>query len=65
MQEKPQHLYLTSSFRGDGVAEMVMNSIEKLLQKPATKIKLLYMILPEKLKPKLRATNSKFGRGNR
>ncbi len=61
MQEKPQHLYLTSSFRGDGVAEMVMNSI----QKPATKIKLLYMILPEKLKPKLRATNSKFGRGNR
>lgn len=51
MQEKPQHLYLTSSFRGDGVAEIVMNDIEKLRNKPAHEIKVSYITTAGNLHP--------------
>lgn len=52
MQEKIQHLYLTSSFRGQGVAEMIMNDIEKSLQKPAKEIKISYITTAGNLHPK-------------
>lgn len=38
-----QHLYLTSSFRGKGIAKMVMGDIEKLLNKAAEEIKVSYI----------------------
>ncbi len=46
-----QHLYLTSSFRGKGVAELVMNDIEKLLGKPAEQIQVLYVTTAGNLHP--------------
>lgn len=51
MQEKLQHLYLTSSFRGDGVAEIVMSDIEKLRNKPAHEIKVSYITTAGNLHP--------------
>lgn len=47
----PQHLYLTSSFRGPGVAKMIMESIENLLQKPATEIRVSYITTAGNLHP--------------
>lgn len=43
MERKSQQLYLMSSFRGRGVAEMVMNDIERKLEKNADEIKILYI----------------------
>lgn len=51
MQEKTQHLYLTSSFRGDGVAEIVMSDIEKLRNKLAHEIKVSYITTAGNLHP--------------
>lgn len=51
MQEKSQHLYLTSSFRGDGVAKIVMDSVEKLLKKTANEIKISYITTAGNLHP--------------
>ncbi len=48
----PQHLYLASSFRGPGVAAMIMENIESLLQKPATEIKVSYITTAGNLHPK-------------
>lgn len=48
----PQHLYLASSFRGPGVAAMIMESIESLLRKPATAIKVSYITTAGNLHPK-------------
>lgn len=48
----PQHLYLASSFRGPGVAAMIMESIEGLLQKSATEIKVSYITTAGNLHPK-------------
>lgn len=46
-----QHLYLTSSFRGKGIAKMVMGDIEKLLNKAAEEIKVSYIITAGNLHP--------------
>lgn len=46
-----QHLYLASSFRGPGVAKMIMENIEKLLQKPASEIKISYITTAGNLHP--------------
>lgn len=43
MERKSQQLYLMSSFRGRGVAEMVMSDIERKLEKNADEIKILYI----------------------
>lgn len=45
------NLYLTSSFRGKGVAEMVMGDIERLLGKSAEEIKISYIITAGNLHP--------------
>lgn len=47
----PQHLYLASSFRGPGVAKMIMTDIEKLLQKSPSDIKISYIITAGNLHP--------------
>ncbi len=47
-----QHLYLTSSFRGEGVAKMVMDSIENLLGKNGNEIKISYITTAGNLHPK-------------
>lgn len=46
-----QQLYLMSSFRGEGVAEMVMGDIEKKLGKDAREIKVLYITTAGNLHP--------------
>lgn len=46
-----QHLYLTSSFHGRGIADMIMNSIEKLLNKPVDEIKVAYITTAGNLHP--------------
>lgn len=46
-----QHLYLTSSFRGPGVARLVIPHVEKLLNKTAQEIKVSYIITAGNLKP--------------
>lgn len=51
MQETPQHLYLASSFRGDGIAEIIMSDIEKLLKKSASEIKVSYITTAGNLHP--------------
>lgn len=47
----PQHLYLASSFRRPGIAKMITESIEKLLQKPAAEIKVSYITTAGNLHP--------------
>ncbi len=49
--EKLQNLYLASSFCGQGVAEKIMHSIETLLGKPASEIKVSYIITAGNLHP--------------
>ncbi len=44
-------LYLTSSFRGRGVADLVLGDIEKKIGKPTTEIKVLYIITAGNLHP--------------
>ncbi len=46
-----QNLYLASSFRGVGVADMIMSDIEKLLGKPASEIRLSYITTAGNLHP--------------
>ncbi len=46
-----KRLYLLSSFRGKGVAEMVMGDIERLLGKEAGEIKISYIITAGNLHP--------------
>lgn len=46
-----QRLYLTSSFRGKGVAEMVMEDIEKYLGKAGEEIRISYIITAGNLHP--------------
>lgn len=48
---KMKNLYLMSSFRGEGVAGMVMGDIEKKLGKKAGEIKVLYIITAGNLHP--------------
>lgn len=47
-----QNLYLTSSFRGKGVANLVINDIERLLGKTANEIRVLYITTAGNLHPK-------------
>lgn len=46
-----QNLYLASSFRGAGVARLIMDDIEKLLGKPASEIRLSYITTAGNLHP--------------
>lgn len=46
-----RHLYLTSSFRGRGIAEMVVGDIEKKSGKAAAQIKVLYITTAGNLHP--------------
>ena len=46
-----QNLYLASSFRGSGVAELIMDDIEKLLDKHASEIQLSYITTAGNLHP--------------
>lgn len=46
-----RHLYLTSSFRGRGIAEMVVGDIEKKSGKAAVQIKVLYITTAGNLHP--------------
>ena len=46
-----QNLYLASSFRGVGVADLIMTDIEALLGKPATEIQLSYITTAGNLHP--------------
>lgn len=46
-----KNLYLASSFRGRGVAEMIMEDIEQLLGKAAEEIKISYIITAGNLHP--------------
>lgn len=46
-----QNLYLASSFRGAGIAGMIMSDVEKLLEKSATDIKLSYITTAGNLYP--------------
>lgn len=46
-----QQLYLASSFRGAGVARMVMNDIEKILDKAANEIRISYIVTAGNLHP--------------
>ncbi len=50
-QNALQNLYLASSFRGPGVAELIMNDVEKLLGKQATEIRLSYITTAGNLHP--------------
>lgn len=47
-----QQLYLMSSFRGEGVAKLVMNDIEQKLRKPADEVRILYITTAGNLHPK-------------
>lgn len=46
-----KNLYLASSFRGKGVAEMIMEDIERLLGKKASEIRVSYIITAGNLHP--------------
>lgn len=46
-----KNLYLASSFRGKGVAEMIMEDIERLLGKKASEIRISYIIAAGNLHP--------------
>lgn len=46
-----KNLYLASSFRGKGVAEMIMEDIERLLGKKASEIRISYIITAGNLHP--------------
>lgn len=46
-----KNLYLASSFRGRGVADMIMEDIERLLEKVAGEIKISYIITAGNLHP--------------
>lgn len=46
-----QNLYLASSFRGAGVAQLIMDDIENLLGKKATEIRLAYITTAGNLHP--------------
>lgn len=46
-----EHLYLTSSFRGEGVAKLVIDDIEKLLGKEGERIKIAYIVTAGNLRP--------------
>ncbi len=46
-----QNLYLASSFRGAGVAQLIMDDIENLLGKKATEIRLAYITTTGNLHP--------------
>lgn len=46
-----QNLYLASSFRGPGVAELIMTDIEKILGKPAADIRISYITTAGNLHP--------------
>lgn len=46
-----KNLYLASSFRGKGVAEMIMEGIERLLGRKASEIRISYIITAGNLHP--------------
>lgn len=46
-----KNLYLASSFRGKGVAKMVMEDIERVLRKQAEEVKISYIITAGNLHP--------------
>lgn len=51
MNNMPQQLYLASSFRAPGVADLIMTDVEKQLGKSPSEIKLSYIITAGNLHP--------------